>query len=423
MPVDIACVTVKSNYALTENATLLQLGRDACDAAAEAQLAHGDKKKQLLDLSQSLRERELDGWMSTKTHEKPNCDLLGASMAAMGIGNVHLLRGTELGMQLAREWYNRAEELCPTNDDAGVVQHRNNIKTNKMQLQLFEAECDGPYACNMATCAEDVTQQGNMIPVDACPVTITNYDDDNSIQQKRRESCVACKDCGHENYLAGSTQYKDWGAGCVRECSQLLCTAGMVWDWTTRLCSTCNNLNDLRLCNKRDTESMSLLESTITGNLPLLFLQIARLEVATYMIFRTVHACDVIKTSNRVHHSRFLLSVETVAASCANCARALRNRCMLMYRLGNGLMLHNKSSFIVKSQLAKDAMVLSGLGLRAVANSVAKSAQVLCAVLTSALCPAACRTKHAVSHFFLHFCQCLLRCKPIHFMLVLRSIC
>jgi len=132
-------------------------------------------------------------------------------------------------------------------------------------------ECDGPYACNMATCAEDVTQQGNMIPVRACPVTITNDDDDNSIQQKRRESCVACKDCGHENYLAGSTQYKDWGAGCVRECSQLLCTAGMVWDWTTRRCSTCNNLNDLRLCNKRDTESMSLLESTITGNLPLLF--------------------------------------------------------------------------------------------------------------------------------------------------------
>ena len=78
-----------------------------------------------------------------------------------------------------------------------------------------------------------------------------------------------------------------------------------------------------------------------------------------------------------------------------------------MYRLGDGLMLHNKSSFIVKSQLAKDAMVLSGRGLRAVANSVAKSAQVSCAVLTIALCPAACRTKHAVSHFFLHFCQCL----------------
>ena len=132
-------------------------------------------------------------------------------------------------------------------------------------------ECDGPYACNMATCAEDITQEGNMIPVRACPVTITNDDDDNSILQKRGESCVACKECGHDNYLKGSEKYNDWGAGCVRECSQLLCTAGMVWDWSKRRCSTCENLNDLRLCNKRDTESMSLLQSTITGNLPLLF--------------------------------------------------------------------------------------------------------------------------------------------------------
>jgi hypothetical protein len=132
-------------------------------------------------------------------------------------------------------------------------------------------ECDGPYACNMATCAEDITQEGNMIPVRACPVIITNDDDDNIIQQKRKESCVACKDCGYANYLLGSEKYNDWGAGCVRECSQLLCTAGMLWDWTKKRCSACENLNDIRLCNKRDTESMSLLQSTITGNLPLLF--------------------------------------------------------------------------------------------------------------------------------------------------------
>jgi hypothetical protein len=121
-------------------------------------------------------------------------------------------------------------------------------------------ECDGPYACNMATCVEDVTDLGNMIPVHACPVIITNDNDDNSILQKRGEPCVPCKDCGH-----------DWVAGCVSECSQLLCTAGMVWDWTRRQCSTCNSLNDIRLCNKLDTESMSLLQSTVTGNLPLLF--------------------------------------------------------------------------------------------------------------------------------------------------------
>jgi hypothetical protein len=116
-----------------------------------------------------------------------------------------------------------------------------------------------------------VTELGNMIPVRACPVIITNEDDDNTILLKRGDRYVPCKDCGSDNYLTGSSLYNDWGAGCVRECSQLLCTAGMVWDWTRRSCSTCDSLSDIRLCNKRDTESMSLVQSTVTGNLPLLF--------------------------------------------------------------------------------------------------------------------------------------------------------
>jgi len=66
----------------------------------------------------------------------PDGDLLGASLAAMGIGNVHLLRQN---IELAREWYMRAEALCPTNDDTGAVKQRNNLKTNKLQLDLFEA--------------------------------------------------------------------------------------------------------------------------------------------------------------------------------------------------------------------------------------------------------------------------------------------
>lgn len=137
--------------------------------------------------------------------------------------------------------------------------------------QYDTVECDGPYACNMATCAEDVSEEGNMIPVRACPVIITNEDDDSIILKKRGERCVACKDCGYNNYLLGSKKYNDWGAGCVRECSQLLCSAGMIWDWTARRCSSCEQLSDIRLCDKRDTDGMSLIHSTVTGNLPLLF--------------------------------------------------------------------------------------------------------------------------------------------------------
>ena len=70
----------------------------------------------------------------------------------------------------------------------------------------------------------------SMIPVRACPVVITNSDDEGTILLKRREQCGPCKRCGLSNYIDGSLKYGDWGAGCVRECSQLLCSQGMVWD-------------------------------------------------------------------------------------------------------------------------------------------------------------------------------------------------
>ena len=130
-------------------------------------------------------------------------------------------------------------------------------------------ECDGPYACNMATCAEDVTEEGNMVPVRACPVVITIADSENIKQDKRKETCVSCSKCGHNNDQ-GPIMYDDWGAGCARECSQLLCDAGMVWDWTRKRCSTCEALTDERLCNKRD---LSDSEVSVTGNLPLLFFE------------------------------------------------------------------------------------------------------------------------------------------------------
>ena len=82
----------------------------------------------------------------------------------------------------------------------------------------------------------------SMIPVRACPVVITNSDDEGTILLKRREQGGPCKRCGLSNYIDGSLKYGDWGAGCVRECSQLLCSQGMVWDWTGGRCRTCDAL-------------------------------------------------------------------------------------------------------------------------------------------------------------------------------------
>lgn len=136
---EIMCLTVKSSYGLTNNQELLQMGRVACDAAVQAQLVKGDERARLLNMSQGLRERELAGWLATKTDAMPDGDMLGASMAAMGIANVHLLRGTTDSIELARMWYDRAEVYCPKNNDTGAVHQRFNLKQNKQQLQVLES--------------------------------------------------------------------------------------------------------------------------------------------------------------------------------------------------------------------------------------------------------------------------------------------
>ena len=181
--------------------------------------------------------------------------------------------------------------------------------------------CDGPYACNMATCAEDVREEGNMIPVRACPVIITNEDNENTKQLKRRESCVRCEQCGHALFSEGSVRYSDWGAGCVRECSQLRCDSGDVWDWTRRRCSTCDALSDFRLCNKADTESMSLLQRTVTGNLPLLFFANCKgggrnlLEIG----YGSCTRCD--------ENKEYVCTGQTYPAQCENGASVLCKVC------------------------------------------------------------------------------------------------
>jgi len=130
MPVNLHCVTVKGNYEGRGNKALLQLGIDACKATSDAQQKHGDEKTRLLEQSLALREREFAGWMSLRTVQMPDGDRLGASMAAMGIANVFLLQEK---FDMARQWYARAETLCP----ADAHEQSNNIQSNKMQLQLF----------------------------------------------------------------------------------------------------------------------------------------------------------------------------------------------------------------------------------------------------------------------------------------------
>lgn len=138
-------------------------------------------------------------------------------------------------------------------------------------------QCDGPFACNVKTCAE--MSRTNELPR-ACPVVIENTDLDVSAKsvrdRKRRETCVECNQCGHANdfFLDRESKahyYDHWGGGCVRECSKLMCSENKIWDWTASRCQLCSELRDVRLCNKRDRLALSLETRSVTGNWPLLY--------------------------------------------------------------------------------------------------------------------------------------------------------
>lgn len=184
--------------------------------------------------------------------------------------------------------------------------------------------CDGPYACNMRTCAEDLVEEGNMIPVRACPVVIMPEDDESLKQLKRREQCVPCARCGHVRSSANF--FEDWGAGCVRECSQLLCEEGMVWDWTMKGCRSCSSLHDVRLCRKDDIVRYKLGNRVVTGNWPLLFFEgcLGGGRKLTDIGYGNCVACDAhVRSISETCASREFPSacLDIVSVQCSACSR------------------------------------------------------------------------------------------------------
>ncbi len=81
----VRCKTVRSGYDGRGNAEILQLGILACEATAAAHAAPLEGRAMLLARAFDLRTRELEAWTRQG-------DEVGFSMAAMGCGNVCLLR-------------------------------------------------------------------------------------------------------------------------------------------------------------------------------------------------------------------------------------------------------------------------------------------------------------------------------------------
>lgn len=107
--------------------------------------------------------------------------------------------------------------------------------------------CSGPHACGRRTC---LMGDGERVPR-ACPAeAVTGAESAEELAAKVGEECVECEKCE--------------GRGCARECSQLLCYDGQVYDWTTRQCHACTDLRNPELC----AASNGFAQRRVSGDVP-----------------------------------------------------------------------------------------------------------------------------------------------------------
>jgi len=172
--------------------------------------------------------------------------------------------------------------------ESGLVQYKN---------QSFDSGyCKGPYACDVPTCViygvSDDSQPAFRLPA-ACPILIdaavaeqlwtvtkqANYRQDPltvAVQHMRYSvECQACSTCGEMKTDVMKVwplmqNYTDWGRGCARECTELSCAYGEIFDWTvadaTSKCKKCSELEDVRLCTSKQQQDFAAAD--ISGNLP-----------------------------------------------------------------------------------------------------------------------------------------------------------
>ena len=152
--------------------------------------------------------------------------------------------------------------------------------------------CGGPYACDVSNCnivgsADDT--QSEYQPTNACPVYIdektaedfwtavvvvdrvgTQASVVDAVHAMRGIECQTCAECGQ-----GQALLPNWGRGCARDCTQLKCTSGFIFDWTEQVeaekCKTCGQLDDVRLCLSSEQRAFDMYD--VSGRLPKLYMQ------------------------------------------------------------------------------------------------------------------------------------------------------
>ena len=123
--------------------------------------------------------------------------------------------------------------------------------------------CAGPFPCNRPSCSmqsDDSTAGLTNLEARGCPVQIESGDTDNQIRTKLRAECQSCADCQ--------------GRGCARECSQLRCQVGMIWDFSETFlldkCKFCSELQSPELCQEGFVRNHLQLKD-VSGNRPKFF--------------------------------------------------------------------------------------------------------------------------------------------------------
>ena len=176
----------------------------------------------------------------------------------------------------------QCRELCDGVDDTIFDK---NLLAGNSELTSFKEKrdgegldsgyCDGPFACNVLSCVmEGDTQefQHETRTPYACPVELPEYMRHQSnltlyasiIEERRQYPCQTCAECGSLRPNLAT----DWGRGCARECSQLLCEVNQIYDWTDKTCKRCVDLQDPDLCTTEDRLGLQKDGGDISGNRP-----------------------------------------------------------------------------------------------------------------------------------------------------------
>ena len=165
--------------------------------------------------------------------------------------------------------------VIPSDDDSDVVRlHLDHGITDGGQ-------CAGPFACDVQAC----TMESSMNSIEAnyriprgCPAenmdyTVVDAHNAHKFDEIRSVNCQPCSECGKGN----SQLVPNFGRGCAKECTQLICDENEIFDFTRNLiplrdgCTTCQNLHNLSLCSEEDLKILQPNLRDISGNRPMIY--------------------------------------------------------------------------------------------------------------------------------------------------------